>query len=144
MGLLDGLAGMLGGAGGGQGAQQILGELLSQGRGGASSGALGSILGALGGGGAGQGASAGGGAPGGLAGMLEQLAAGGLGEHVGSWLSNNPNLPISPQQIHDALGSEQVQSMARASGLPVGDLLSQLAAHLPQAASEHAGVDAGG
>ena len=40
-------------------------------------------------------------------------------------------------------GGEQVQSMARASSLPVGDLLSRLAAHLPQAASEHAGVDAG-
>ena len=75
--------------------------------------------------------------------MLEQLAAGGLADHVGSWLSNNPNLPVSPQQIHDALGNEQVQSMARSSGLPIGALLEQLAAHLPRAASEQAGTNPG-
>lgn len=152
MGLLDNLSGLLGGAmggaGQGQGAQQILGELLSQGRPGASSGVLGGLLGGFGGGGApqqagGEGASAGAApAGGGLAGMLEQLAANGLGEHVSSWLSHNPNLPISAQQIHDALGGEQVQNMARSSGLPVGDFLNQLAAHLPQAASEQAGTDA--
>lgn len=145
MGLFDGLAGMLGGAGGQGGAGEIIGEMLNKGRPGASSGVLGSILGGMGGfaggpAGATDGAPAAGG--GGMAGMLEQLAAGGLAEHVSSWLSNNPNLPISPQQIHDALGSEQVQSMARSSGLPVGDLLSQLAAHLPQAASEQAGTPA--
>ncbi len=148
MGLLDGLSGMLGGGGAGAegGAGQIIGELLNKGQPGASSGVLGSILGGMGGMGGGGAPAADGAAPaaapGGLAGMLEQLAAGGLAEHVGSWLSNNPNLPISPQQIHDALGSEQVQSMARASGLPVGDLLNQLAAHLPQAAAEQAGTNA--
>ena len=62
---------------------------------------------------------------------------------MASWLSSNPNLPVSAQQIRDALGSEQVQSMARASGLPVGEFLEQLAQHLPQAASEQAGVPAG-
>ena len=76
-----------------------------------------------------------------MAGMLETLAANGLGDHVSSWLSNNPNLPVDPQQIHDALGSEQVQQMAQSSGLPVGDFLSQLAQHLPAAASEQAGVN---
>ena len=143
MGLLDGLTGMLGGAGG-QGAQQMIAEALGRGAPGASSGVLGSILGGLGGGGGTQagGAPPGGGMAGGLGGLLQQLTAGGLGDHVGSWLSNTPNMPVSPQQIGDALGGEQVQSMARSSGLPVGDLLNQLAQHLPHAASEHAGVPA--
>jgi len=79
------------------------------------------------------------GGQGGLQSTLETLAANGLSEHVGSWLSNNPNLPISADQIRDALGSEQVQNMASASGLPVGDFLQHLAQHLPQAASEAAG-----
>ena len=147
MGLFDGIAGMLGGAGQG-GAGAMIGEMLNRGQPGASSGVLGSLLGGFGGGAgaaAAEGdpaaAQAGGAAaPGGMAGMLEQLAAGGLAQHVESWLSNNPNLPVSPQQIHDALGSEQVQAMARSSGLPVGDFLSQLAAHLPQAAAEQAGT----
>ena len=72
--------------------------------------------------------------------MLETLAANGLGEHVSSWLSNNPNLPINPQQIHDALGGEQVQELARQTGLPVSDVLCHLADHLPAAASQAAGM----
>ena len=150
MGLFDSLTGMLGGGPGegeqGQSAGGMFGQLLNQGGGGPSSNILGSLLG-----GAqqaqgsapqdGDGAQAP--AAGGLPGMLETLAANGLGEHVSSWLSNNPNLPINPQQIHDALGSEQVQQMASSSGLPVGAFLQQLAQHLPQAASEQAGVNPG-
>ena len=145
MGLFDNLAGMLGGGGqasegpGGEGQQGetpmgMIGSLLNQG-GGASSNVIGSLLG-----GGGQGMD---GQAGGMAGMLETLAANGMGEHVSSWLTDNPNLPIDPQQIHDALGSEQVQQMAASSGLPVGAFLQQLAQHLPAAASEAAGTQQG-
>ena len=147
MGLFDNLTSMLGGGPGegqqGEGAMGIVGQLLNQGGGGPSSNILGSLLG-------GQQAQQGGAqetggaaAAGGIAGMLETLAANGLGEHVSSWLSNAPNLPINPQQIHDALGGEQVQQMAASSGLPVGAFLQQLAQHLPQAASEQAGTNPG-
>ena len=149
MGLFDNLAGMMGGQDqgqGGQGAQGespmgMIGSLLNQGGGGPSSNVIGSLLG---GGRPGQ-DGAGGQAPaaGGMAGVLEMLAANGMGEHVSSWLSNTPNLPIDPQQIHDALGSEQVQQMAASSGLPVGSFLQQLAQHLPAAASESAGTQQG-
>ena len=131
MGILDSLTSMVGGGGEGQqgeGAMGILGSLLQQGGGeGQSSNIVGALLGGAGGG------------LGGLQGTLETLAANGLSEHVGSWLSNNPNIPISTDQIRDALGSDQVQSMANASGLPVGDFLQHLAQHLPQAAAEAAG-----
>ena len=147
MGLFDNLTGMLGGgpSEGQQGEAGGLGmfsQLLGQGGGGPSSNILGSLLG---GGQQAPGASPQEGAPaaGGMAGMLETLAANGLGEHVSSWLSNSPNLPINPQQIHDALGSQQVEQMAASSGLPVGSFLQQLAQHLPQAASEQAGVSPG-
>ena len=133
MGILDSLTSMVGGGGEGQqgeGAMGILGSLLQQGGGeGQSSNIVGALLGGAGGG------------QGGLQGTLETLAANGLSEHVGSWLSNNPNIPVSPDQIRDALGSDQVQSMANASGLPIGDFLQHLAQHLPQAASEAAGSD---
>ncbi len=137
MGLLDNLTGMLGGAGGEktQGAMGILGSLLQQGSGeGQSSGIVGALLGAVGGAG---------GAQGGLQGTLETLAANGLSDHVASWLSNNPNMPVSADQIRDALGSDQVQQMAAASGLPVGDFLKHLAEHLPAAASAAAGTSQG-
>ena len=142
MGILDNLTGMLGGgqnAGGGdqaQGAMNIIQQLVSQGGGqsGQSSGIVGAVLGAAGGAMGGQAGQ------GGIAGMLETLAANGLSEHVASWVSNNPNMPVSVDQIRSALGSEQVQQMATASGLPIGEFLQHLAQHLPQAASEQAGV----
>jgi uncharacterized protein YidB (DUF937 family) len=145
MGLLDNLTGMLGGGQGsggeqGQGAMGIISSLLQQGGGqGQSSNIVGTLLGAAGGAMTGGPADAGA-AQGGIAGMLETLAANGLSEHVGSWLSNNPNMPVSADQIRDALGSDQVQQMANSAGLPVGDFLKHLADHLPQAAAESAGT----
>jgi uncharacterized protein YidB (DUF937 family) len=146
MGILDNLTGMLSGGQGGEGekaegAMSILGSLLQQGGGeGQSSNIVSTLLGAAGGAMQGGPASAGE-AQGGMAGMLETLAANGLAEHVGSWLSNNPNMPISADQIRSALGSEQVQSMANSAGLPVGDFLKHLADHLPAAAAQAAGTE---
>ncbi|HXV00742.1 MAG TPA: YidB family protein [Caulobacteraceae bacterium] len=111
MGLFDQLGGMLEGGGEGQSAN-IVGALLS-----------------------GGGAAAG---SGGIAGVLETLAANGFSEHVASWTAG-ANLPISPQQIESALGSEQVQQLARSSGLPVGDFLQHLSQHLPAAAAAASG-----
>ena len=140
-GLVQGVLGQQGQGEQAQGAMGIVSSLLQQGGG---EGQSSNIVGALLGGASGQDASGQGGAGGGMAGVLESLAANGLADHVGSWLGGGQNLPVSPQQIHDALGSEQVQQMANASGLPVGDFLQHLADHLPQAASEASGTaDAG-
>jgi uncharacterized protein YidB (DUF937 family) len=108
MGLFDGLAGELGGLiqGGQAQSGDVVSALLNSGE-----------------------------TPGGMGGVLETLAANGLAEHVAAWTSG-VNVPITPEQLHDALGSEQVQQMAQASGLPVGDFLQHLAAHLPQATAE--------
>lgn len=145
MGLFDSIAGAVGSAlgkdGNAQGAENILGNLLQQGGLGQSGNIVGQLLGGLTGGGQ---AGAEGSTQGGMASILETLAASGLGEQVTSWVSNNPNLPISAQQLKDALGSEQVQQMAQASGLPVGDFLKHLAEHLPTAASEAAGTPPAG
>lgn len=134
MGLFDSIAGAVGsalgqsGTGSESGAQSILGNLLQQGVGGQSGNIVGQLLGGLGGGQAG------------MSGILETLAASGLGAQVSSWMSNNPNLPVSAEQIKEALGSEQVQQMAQQAGLPIGDFLKHLAEHLPQAASDAAGT----
>ena len=131
MGLLDDLGGALGGAMGAATGQQ----------GGQAGGIAGLLGGLLQGGGAGQSgqlvsALLGGATGGGDMGKtLATLAANGLGEQVSSWLSNNPNLPVSPDQIRAALGNEQVEQMANATGLPVGDFLRHLADHLPAAAA---------
>lgn len=107
MGLFDDIAGKLGG---------LLGE-------GGQTDSAGVVSALLQGGGAG-----------GMGGLLETLAANGLGDKVSAWCANS-GLPISPEEIHEALGSEQVQQLAANCGLPVGDFLQHLADHLPAAAA---------
>src|SRR5689334_10132258 len=67
-----------------------------------------------------------------LGGLLQQLQQGGLGAQVQSWLGNGSNLPVSPDQLRNALGNEQLQQLARQAGLPVDQLLAMLSQHLPQ------------
>jgi uncharacterized protein YidB (DUF937 family) len=111
-------------------------------------GLLDSVIGALGQGGAAanpqaalinaivgmlaQGRGAGGGAAGGLAGLVEQFTRGGMGNVVNSWVGTGQNLPISPDQLGQVLGGEQLGGMARQLGMNQGDLLGQLAQMLPQ------------
>ena len=143
MGLFDNIVNTVGNALGkdqsGEGAKNILGNLLQQGVGGQSSAIIGQLLGGLGGGTQpGTGATSPNSSS--LAATLETLAANGLGEEVSSWLSNNKNLPVSPEQIRAALGSEQVRQLAASAGLPIDDFLKHLAAHLPEAAAQSAGT----
>ena len=69
---------------------------------------------------------------GGVGGLLQQLQRGGLNEQVASWLSNGANRAISPDQLRNALGSDQLQQMTQASGLSMEQLLAMLSQHLPQ------------
>jgi uncharacterized protein YidB (DUF937 family) len=76
-----------------------------------------------------SGAFGGGDAEGGMAGMMEHLAANGCAEHVAAWTSGG-NMPISTDQLRDALGSDQAQQMAGAAGQPVEDFLMDMSNHL--------------
>jgi uncharacterized protein YidB (DUF937 family) len=66
----------------------------------------------------------------GMGGVLEHLAANGLADHVASWTGDGQNLPVSGDQLRDALGSDKVQQMASAAGQPAEDFLQQLSDHL--------------
>jgi uncharacterized protein YidB (DUF937 family) len=114
MGLLDIVGGMLGGQAGQGGAGGGQAELLKM------------ILGMLSNGG--QGGVQGGG----LAALVEQFQAAGLGEQVNSWISSGQNLPVSPEQLQGALGSDQMSQMAERMGLSTGDLGAQMSQMLPQ------------
>ena len=69
---------------------------------------------------------------GGISGLIQQFRSSGLGHVADSWVGNGPNQPVSPQQLQTVFGQEQVQTMARQSGLPPDDFLSQLSQHLPR------------
>jgi uncharacterized protein YidB (DUF937 family) len=69
---------------------------------------------------------------GGLEGLVRRFQERGLGGLADSWVSTGQNLPISPDQITHALGSDQIGSLAERFGLSSGDLSSKLSQMLPQ------------
>ena len=75
-----------------------------------------------------------------LAGMLsggglQQLVQGfqqkGLGDVVGSWVGTGNNLPISPDQVTQALGSDTVSKLAAQAGLDPKAAAGHLSGMLP-------------
>ncbi|MBL8301711.1 MAG: DUF937 domain-containing protein [Ideonella sp.] len=113
-------------------------------------GLLDSVVGALAGG---QGSGGGGGqaalisavlamlsqngsAGGGLGALVEKFQQGGLGDVVGSWISTGQNLPVSPNQLENVLGSDLLGQLAGQLGLSTGDASAQLAQWLPQAVDQ--------
>ncbi len=63
----------------------------------------------------------------GLQDMVAKLQASGLDSTVQSWVDNGANLPISSEQLHNALGSDAVGQLAGALKIDP----SQVAAVLP-------------
>lgn len=103
-----GLGGALGGGGG-------LGDLLKGGLGGLlAGGAAGSVL------------------SGGLGDLLNQLQQGGHSETTNTWVGKGENKAISPGDLANALGADQIQSLSAQSGLSRDELLSGLSQYLPQ------------
>lgn len=63
--------------------------------------------------------------------LLGRLEQAGLGGQVQSWLGTGTNLPITPDQLRDALGDEEVEEAAAREGMTPETLLTELAEHLP-------------
>jgi uncharacterized protein YidB (DUF937 family) len=74
---------------------------------------------------------------GGYQGILAKLNQAGLGQQVDSWLATSgKNLPVTPQQIEAALGNQHLQALAKSLGVPVDEVGSILAGHLPAAVDQ--------
>ncbi len=69
---------------------------------------------------------------GGLPGLIQSFQNGGLGDVIGSWVSTGRNLPVSPDQLQNVLGREQLQKLAAQFGLNSGQVSGQLAELMPQ------------
>ncbi len=69
----------------------------------------------------------------GLIGAFEQQ---GLGHIAQSWVGDGANHPVSPDQLHQVLGPDQVQSMASQTGMDPQQLLAELAQMLPGVISQ--------
>jgi uncharacterized protein YidB (DUF937 family) len=70
---------------------------------------------------------------GGLPGIIQQFEAQGLGPTIKSWISNGPNHPITPEQVHQAVGADSLQQMAAKLGINPQELAEKLAQVLPAA-----------
>jgi uncharacterized protein YidB (DUF937 family) len=68
---------------------------------------------------------------GGLAGLVQAFQKNGLGEIVNSWVSTGQNLPATPSQIEQGLGSDLLSRLAGKAGLSSSAASSQLAGLLP-------------
>ena len=68
---------------------------------------------------------------GGVDGLLSKLRAGGLGEHVDSWVGTGENKPVEPAQLGAALGPDTVNQLAAKTGISIQSLLPMLAGFLP-------------
>ncbi len=63
--------------------------------------------------------------------MLAQLQEAGLAHEVDSWLSSGPNVPVSADEIVNALGAEPLTAIASSLGLQPEMLPELLTKHLP-------------
>ncbi|HZS60012.1 MAG TPA: YidB family protein [Gemmatimonadaceae bacterium] len=70
---------------------------------------------------------------GGVQGVVSQFEQNGLGPTVRSWVGTDPNAPISPTDLHRALGPDLLQQLAAKAGMSVPELTQKLAQVLPQA-----------
>ncbi len=97
------------GAGGGG-----LGDLLKGGLGGLlAGGAAGSVI------------------SGGLGDLLKQLQQNGQGEVANSWVGKGENKPIAPGDLANALGADQIDTVASQSGMSRDELVRGLSQYLP-------------
>ncbi len=102
-------------------------------------GLLGQLAGGLLGGGGGGGAAGLAGAlfsmienqPGGLSGLVQSFQNKGLGDVVNSWVGTGANQPISPAQVHSALGADAISAMAAKLGVSPDVAASGLSQLLP-------------
>ncbi|CCD96294.1 conserved hypothetical protein [Bradyrhizobium sp. ORS 375] len=107
--------GPLGGALGGGGLGGGLGNIIAGGLGGLlAGGAAGSVL------------------SGGLGDLLRQFQEKGHGDTANSWVSPGQNKPISPGDLANALGADQIEQMSAQSGLSRDELLNGLSQYLPK------------
>jgi uncharacterized protein YidB (DUF937 family) len=89
-------------------------------------GGLGGMLGGLLGG-----AGAGGLLSGGLRSLIGDMEKNGHGDAARSWVSNGPNQSLSPNDLANAIGADDLDAVSKQTGVPRDQLSATLSQHLP-------------
>lgn len=69
---------------------------------------------------------------GGLQGLLGKFTQSGHGDAVSSWVGMGENKTVTPDQVHQALGADQVQALAAKLGVNPAQASGFLAEYLPK------------
>ncbi|NMM38819.1 MAG: DUF937 domain-containing protein [Glaciimonas sp.] len=70
---------------------------------------------------------------GGLQGLMSGFQNAGMGDALASWIGTGQNLPVSGEQIQQALGNDgQLAQLAQTAGLSQGDAANHLSEMLPE------------
>jgi uncharacterized protein YidB (DUF937 family) len=73
---------------------------------------------------------------GGLGGLVEKLSQSGLSQQAASWVGSGANLPVSAEQIGQALGSGPLADLAAKFGLNPQEITGSLSQHLPEVVNQ--------
>jgi uncharacterized protein YidB (DUF937 family) len=67
----------------------------------------------------------------GMQGVVTQMTSAGLGQHVQSWIGMGDNMPISGQQLQQAMDPGALRQVAQATGQQPAQVADQVAQVLP-------------
>jgi uncharacterized protein YidB (DUF937 family) len=73
---------------------------------------------------------------GGLGGMLDKFRGAGMQQKADSWVSTGPNEPLSPDEVEQAMGHDELERISNETGLTVEEVRERLAKALPEAVNE--------
>jgi uncharacterized protein YidB (DUF937 family) len=69
---------------------------------------------------------------GGIGAVLGKLRGSGLGQHADSWVATGANMPVSGDDLHNALGSGAIGDLASKLGVPTQQAGGMLSKILPE------------
>jgi uncharacterized protein YidB (DUF937 family) len=70
---------------------------------------------------------------GGLPGLIQAFNRAGMGNVVSSWVGQGPNQQVSPNQLQQVFGQDQINQWSQQTGMPQQNILSELSNLLPHA-----------
>lgn len=69
---------------------------------------------------------------GGLGDLINQFQAAGHGQVAQSWVSNEPNQPVGPGEVEEAISDDLLIELEQRTGLPRAEIVERLATGLPE------------
>ncbi len=69
--------------------------------------------------------------------IMDKFSQAGHKDTVDSWVGTGPNKDVAPTDLKNALGSDVLAALSRATGMSEQDLLAKLSRELPQAVDKY-------